>query len=714
MSKQKYYGLLDAGFTSAYLEEEPTRIGERVLTRCPRCSDSRTNKKQKCAQVTAIEGGWNWYCHQCEAGKGEFISALTKEQELDAWKRANPLSPKNAQNSTTKPLTNTNYKHVQDTTENAQNNAPKVKPAKVAMVQSYSSAFLQAWEARGISEQTLRLLGTNEVQYYIAKAGGTVNCSQFPIIRKGELIAYKYRAVDTKNFAFSKDSELGFYNFDWIEQANKAGKTIDSVILVEGEIDLATFVQCGFKNVISVPNGGGNASYMDKYFAEKAFKNVKQFILATDNDVIGLKLREEFARRAGKAKCRILEYRQHPTEGRECKDPNELLLAYGVEAFVNLPLRAYAIEGVHTLNDVRDKLDALREVGYEPYMKIGIPAMDSLFTWALGAQLSILSAPPNNAKTDVILNVAMRLAVLYDAKIGIMSPESGEATDIYAALIVLYLGKHFVRKPFGMPVGSIIEIATDAEVKEARQFIETHFFCYACEAASINTEDFMRIGGDLVESYGVNMLICDPYNFLSDAFTPEYGEAMMSNYLNGNLQKIKYFSYERNVHTVLIPHPKQMSVLERMLDYGQINGGAAWGNKIDNVLFINRLYAKAIPNYPKDIQELATKSFPDANNADIGDHIEFRVRKVKKRWAGRYGETAIAYQLTTGRIGIADPTAPAVFHDAKALRLASAAIENNGDELPDFSTFGKNAVSDSPTVDMSYKPMQLADDDLPF
>jgi len=201
---------------------------------------------------------------------------------------------------------------------------------------------------------------------------------------------------------------------------------------------------------------------------------------------------------------------------------------------------------------------------------------------------------------------------------------------------------------------------------------------------------------------------------LSDAFTPEHGDAMMSNYLNTNLQKIKHFSYERNVHTVLIPHPKQMQPMQRMLDFGDINGGAAWGNKIDNILFVNRLYAKAIPNYPKEVQELATKSTADSFDADLGDHIEFIVRKVKKRWAGKRGETAIAYQLTTGRIGIANPTAPAVFHDAKALRLASAAIENNGDELPDVSSFGKNAVSDSPTVDMSYKPTQYADDDLPF
>jgi hypothetical protein len=256
----------------------------------------------------------------------------------------------------------------------------------------------------------------------------------------------------------------------------------------------------------------------------------------------------------------------------------------------------------------------------------------------------------------------------------------------------------------------MIEVATDAEVKEASKFVETHFFCYSCEAPSINTDDFMRIGGDLVESSGVNMIICDPYNFLSDAFTPENGEAMMSNYLNSNLQRIKHFSYERNVHTVLIPHPKQMQPFERMLDFGQINGGAAWGNKIDNILFVNRLYAKAIPNYPKEVQELATKSSADSFDVDLGDHIEFIVRKVKKRWAGKRGETSIAYQLTTGRIGIADATAPAVFHDAKALRLASAAIENDGDELPDFASFGEK----QPSVDLSYKPTEYADDDLPF
>lgn len=713
MSKQKYYGLLDAGFTHDYLNEEP-RTGGTVKARCPRCSDGRKKSQDKCAQVTSINGGWNWHCHHCGAGEGEFISNQTKEQELDAWKRANPISSKNAQNSALKTQSNTNYNNVQDNAENTQNNAPKVKPAKVAMVAKYSQAFLAAWEARGIGEQTLRLLGTNEVQYYIPKLGGSVNCSQFPIIRKGELIAYKYRAIGSKDFAISKDSELGFYNFDWIEQANKLNKPIEYVIVTEGEVDVHTWVQCGYATVISPPNGANNLSFMDKYFADKSFRNVKYFILATDNDAAGLKFREEFARRVGKSKCRILQYKQHPTEQRECKDTNEMYQLFGIEPFRDLDLRSYAIEGVHTLNDVRDKLDALREEGYEPYMKIGIPSVDSLFTWSLGAQLSILSAPPNSAKTDVILNVAMRLAVLHDAKIGIMSPESGEAADIYAALIVLYLGKHFVRKPFGAPAGSMIEVATDAEANEAREFIGKHFFCYSCEAASINTDDFMRIGSDLVESYGVNMLICDPYNFLSDAFTPEHGDAMMSNYLNGNLQKIKHFSYERNVHTVLIPHPKQMQPMQRMLDFGDINGGAAWGNKIDNILFVNRLYAKAIPNYPKEVQELATKSSADSFNVDLGDHIEFIVRKVKKRWAGRRGETAIAYQLTTGRIGIADPTEPAVFHDAKALRLASAAIENDGDELPDFASFGKNAVSDSPTVDMSYKPTQYADDDLPF
>jgi len=668
---KKYYGLLDAGFTSDYLADAPQYIGQKVACRCPRCSDNRKKRMDKCAQITAVNDGFIWVCHQCNEGKGEFITTKTKEQELREWQQNNPMQNNNFSNQN-KTISTVNVPPMK----------PKVKPQITPLCTTYSTAFLAFWYGRGISEATLKKARVNEVNQYMPKQGGAVLSSQFPITYKGEIVAYKYRAIATKDFAISKDSELAFFNFDWLEQANKAKDKVKMCVVVEGEVDAFSFIECGINCVISPPNGAANSQFMDKHFADKAFDNVEQFVLATDNDPAGIKFRDEFARRVGKHRCKFLVYPINPSTGQECKDPNEVLMSLGKTALTSINLREFPIDGVHLADDVLDKINVIREDGYSPYFKVGLDDLDDKFTWALSAQLTAVSAAPNSAKSDFIFNIALRLAILHGAKIGIMSPETGDAADVYAALAKIYLGKHFTKKPIGAPRNSAIEISTDDEAADAIIFIKQHFFVYSCESENINTEEFLRIAAELVVSYGVNMIIGDPYNYLSDAFAPEHGEAMMSNYLNANLQKIKHFCAKYDVHTVLIPHPKQMQPFERMLDFGQINGGAAWGNKVDNLILLNRLYGSALGNYPQDVQTRGAKSSADGFNEDLGDHVEVIIRKVKKSYAGRRAEIRLAYELTTGRFGVASEDSSSLFLNGWEVKTSfeKGGSASNGDE----------------------------------
>ncbi len=34
-------------------------------TRCPKCSDTREKRKQRCMSVYAVAGGWECECHHC-------------------------------------------------------------------------------------------------------------------------------------------------------------------------------------------------------------------------------------------------------------------------------------------------------------------------------------------------------------------------------------------------------------------------------------------------------------------------------------------------------------------------------------------------------------------------------------------------------------------------------------------------------------------------
>src|SRR5687768_4746869 len=40
----------------------PTKPGKQL---CPECSHTRRNKRERCLSVTAKDGGFVWFCHNC-------------------------------------------------------------------------------------------------------------------------------------------------------------------------------------------------------------------------------------------------------------------------------------------------------------------------------------------------------------------------------------------------------------------------------------------------------------------------------------------------------------------------------------------------------------------------------------------------------------------------------------------------------------------------
>ena len=69
-------------------------------------------------------------------------------------------------------------------------------------------------------------------------------------------------------------------------------------------MDALSLIQAGFENVISVPNGAstGRMEYFDNSLED--LNQVETFILATDNDMKGLELKNDLTRRLGIEKCK--------------------------------------------------------------------------------------------------------------------------------------------------------------------------------------------------------------------------------------------------------------------------------------------------------------------------------------------------------------------------------------------------------------------------
>jgi twinkle protein len=124
-----------------------------------------------------------------------------------------------------------------------------------------------AWfDGRGISLQTLKDLRISEGLEFMPQTGKQENTIQFNYYIGSQLVNIKYRD-GRKNFKLYKGAEKIFYNIN-------ASIGYNTVIIVEGEMDVLSFHEAGIKNVISVPNGAtltnNNLDYLDNcidYFA---------------------------------------------------------------------------------------------------------------------------------------------------------------------------------------------------------------------------------------------------------------------------------------------------------------------------------------------------------------------------------------------------------------------------------------------------------------
>jgi twinkle protein len=192
---------------------------ERML--CPECSHLRKNKREKCF-------AWNHseqigFCHNCQ---NTYI----------VFKKLN------VKDNFTKP----------EWTNNTE----------------LSDNAVKFFEARNISQFTLRKLKVTTGIEYMPQYEKEVDVIKFNYFRDNILINIKYRAKGN-TFKLHAGSELIFYNLDSI-------KNLDTCYIVEGEIDCLTFYECGFHNVVSVPNGANtgsnNLQYLDncwEYFENK-------------------------------------------------------------------------------------------------------------------------------------------------------------------------------------------------------------------------------------------------------------------------------------------------------------------------------------------------------------------------------------------------------------------------------------------------------------
>ncbi|QDP54261.1 MAG: putative bifunctional DNA primase/polymerase [Prokaryotic dsDNA virus sp.] len=333
----------------------------KIKTKCPQCSATRKNKRDKCLSVDIDKGLFN--CHNCGwAGTTKF----EKKKEF-------------------------------------------VKPEKIKV--NLTDRIIKWFYDRGISEPTLIHWKIGESLEYFPQVGKKRRAINFNYYRENDLVNVKYRDGQ-KNFKMVSGAELIFYGLDNI-------KTMDKIYIVEGEIDALSLHEAGIYSVCSVPNGASKGNqrleYLDNCF--EYFKDKKEIVLCTDNDSPGIQLRKELARRFGAYRCKYVDFGDY-------KDANEILVTKGGETLRNVIKMAknFPLEGVLNIENIWQSVLNYNENGVKNY-SIGLPNADNYFKMSFG-EWSVVTGIPNSGKSDVMDMICCNLALKYDFRCGMFAPES--------------------------------------------------------------------------------------------------------------------------------------------------------------------------------------------------------------------------------------------------------------------------------------------------
>ena len=430
--------------TRQIYEIEANKNGENQMP-CPECSQNRRKKHIKCFSYNAEkEVG---YCNHCET---RFV-------------KHNPHEEKQYIKPTLE------WKNFTKLSENA----------------------VKYFESRKMSQKTLLSMNIGEKKEYIPQLEKEVNCIFFPYFKNCELINTKFRDA-RKNFKLISGAELIWFNYDCIQ---KCIEQKGELVIVEGEFDALSIIQSGHEFVVSVPNGAniGKMEYFDSSF--ELLNKVETFILAVDNDLKGIELKNELIRRLGFEKCKIANFK-------EFKDANEYLVNKDAESLLNELKNAKILKAkdVYEVADFENELDAYFENGLPQGKTIDIPELDEKIRWLTGHYATVTGSPASG-KSEFIDFVCARLNLLHQWKIGYYSPESAPLAVHFSKVFSKFSGFKFGKK----------YNHSESDRYSVQDYINENYF-WVNPVDDIKLDDILAKFEYLVRAKGVKVFVIDPFN----------------------------------------------------------------------------------------------------------------------------------------------------------------------------------------------------------
>ena len=456
-------------------------------------------------------------------------------------------------------------------------------------------------QARGLDPQLAEALGL-KTDVREGKAWLVV-----PYVEDGAEVNHKWRMTSEKDHRMDTGAPLLLWNADCLKDPKVRSGQVP-VVITEGEWDAIAAIQAGVPFVVSVPNGAPGSETKDLDNAKRYewvdrhandLAQVKQFIIAADDDKAGRYLRDDLVGLLGAERCSFVEYPW------PCKDLNEVLQEKGPEGVTNCLMSAkpFPVQGLYSVDDFPEK-DEVRAYS------IGIPAISDMIAIVPGT-LTVVTGYANMGKST-LMNAVIGHALLNHFPVCIASFE----TDVRPILVdgltmaMMGCGKGEMRTNANKDTYDDVASRIRQHVSIISQAVD--------EDLEMDLDKFLDLARLAVIRNGAKMIVLDPWNELEHKSRKGESE---TEYIGRALRAIKRFAKQYEVAFWIVAHPskplKGDSSIPGLLD---ISGSANWANKADYGLTYHR------PKF-------------DVNEATI------MVSKVRMGLPGKRGKVKVTYDF---------------------------------------------------------------------
>ena len=456
----------------------PSSATGKCKIRCHFCQHTRSskNKNDKPLSVDLINGVYK--CHHCDK-KGKLMMAETNK-------------------SYNKPTT---------------------------LLSDISDNVVQYFANRMIGKDTLDMLGIGS---FTKNGNEYIAFNYFDSYNNH--VNTKYRNVsDKKDMRQLSGAQPSPYNAKVIKNA-------PYIIITEGEIDVASWVEAGLLYTISGQNGANDNWVSDVY---DLLEPIESIYIAVDNDDKGKKYLRDLSRRLEKDKLFLVDYDGYV-------DANEVLVDKGAATLREMFEKAepFPVDGINRVMDFAEEAFSFFVDGYPDTYTTGLASLDDYFKFHL-SDVTIITGTPGAGKSNFVDYLCVQAAKMHNFSTAFYSGE--KAPKIHLTNLVY---KYIQNSRFNL------DVTSDADKKRffnGLTFLHDHIF-YLNEQEN-KAEDILSKAKYLVKRHNIRILVVDNWTTM-DTTTPQGVDTR--DYFGMLLAKFTRFAKEYECHVLLVVHPRKL------------------------------------------------------------------------------------------------------------------------------------------------------------